>query len=158
VLTDQGEVDIDKINKKIHTIRGKEIVAITESIPLDSYLICIERNSLGNKLPNRRTLISKDHKVLCDKKMVRAEYLAEYVPGVYKVDYDKKPLYNIVLREHSTMIVNNMVVETLHPDNILARIHCGKYTPQEKNKYILFINNTYLKNHRKTTMKSIHRR
>ena len=158
VLTDQGEVAIDKINQKIHTIRGKEIMAVTKSIPLDSYLICIERNSIGKNVPNKRTLISKDHKVLCDKKMMRAEYLAEYVPGVYKIDYDKKPLYNIVLREHSTMIVNNMVVETLHPDNILARIQCGKYTPQEKNKYILFINNTYLKNHRKTTMKSIHRR
>ena len=153
VLTDQGEVAIEKINKKIHTIRGKEITAVTKSIPLDSFIICIERNSLGNQLPSRRTLISKDHKVLCDNKMVRAEYLAEYVPGVRRVPYNKTPLYNVVLREHSTMVVNNMVVETLHPENILAKIHTGNYTPQEKNNYIRILNNSYFKQKRKSYMK-----
>jgi hypothetical protein len=97
VLTDQGEIPINQIDKKKHTIRGKEIVAITESIPLDSYLICIERNSLGSNIPSRKTIITKDHKIMCDKKMVRAEYLIQYIPSVYKIIYNKEKLYNVLL-------------------------------------------------------------
>ena len=153
VLTDQGEIPIDKINKKIHTIDGKEIITITESIPLDSYLICIERNSLGNNIPNRRTIISKDHKVLCDKKMVRAEYLIQYIPTIYRVIYNKERLYNIVLKEHSTMSVNNLIVETMNPNHILAKIYSGNYTPQEKNKLILMLNNYHVKQRSKLFIK-----
>jgi len=154
VLTDQGEVPIDKINKKIHTICGKEIVTITETISSDSYLICIERNSLGNNVPNRKTFISKDHKVLCDKKMVRAEYLIQYIPTIYKVQYNKERLYNVVLREHSTMAVNNLIVETMNPQHILSKIYSGNYTPQEKNKLIFMVNNYHLKQRGKSFIKN----
>ena len=34
VTTDQGNIDIEKLNLKIHTIRGKKIVSITKSTPL----------------------------------------------------------------------------------------------------------------------------
>ena len=34
VTTDQGNIDIEKLNPKIHTIRGKKIVSITKSTPL----------------------------------------------------------------------------------------------------------------------------
>jgi hypothetical protein len=154
VLTDQGEIPIDKINKKIHTICGKEIVTITETISTDSYLICIERNSLGNNVPNRKTFISKDHKVLCDKKMVRSEYLIQYIPTIYKVQYNKERLYNVVLREHSIMSVNNLIVETMNPDHILAKIYSGNYTPQEKNRLILMVNNYHQKQKRKSFIKN----
>ena len=141
VLTDQGEIPINMINTKKHTIRGKEIVAITESIPLDSYLICIERNSLGPNIPSRRTIITKDHKVMCDKKMVRAEYLVQYIPSVYKVIYNKYKLYNVLLRDHSTMTINNMVTETMNPNHILAKIYSGNYTFEQRNKLINKLNN-----------------
>jgi len=141
VLTDQGEIPINKIDKKKHTIRGKEIVAITEAIPLDSYLICIERNSLGPNIPSRRTIITKDHKVMCDKKMVRAEYLVQYIPSVYKVIYNKYKLYNVLLRDHSTMTINNMVTETMNPNHILAKIYSGNYTFEQRNKLINKLNN-----------------
>lgn len=141
VLTDQGEIPINQIDKKKHTIRGKEIVAITESIPLDSYLICIERNSLGSNIPSRKTIITKDHKVMCDKKMVRAEYLIQYIPSVYKIIYNKEKLYNVLLKEQSTMIINNMVTETMNPNHILAKIYSGNYTSEQKNKLINMLNN-----------------
>jgi hypothetical protein len=34
VTTDQGDIAIEKLNPKIHTIRGKKIVSITKSAPL----------------------------------------------------------------------------------------------------------------------------
>ena len=145
VLTDQGEIPIDKIDTKKHTIRGNKIVSITESIPLDSYLICIERNSFGNNNPNRRTFISKDHKIMYRNKMVRSEYLIEYIPGVYKVQYNKERLYNVLLKEHSTMTVNNLIVETMNPNHMLAKIYSGNYTPEQRNLMIKMLNHHNIK-------------
>ena len=34
VTTDQGDIDIEKLNPKVHTIRGKKIVSISKSNPL----------------------------------------------------------------------------------------------------------------------------
>lgn len=151
VLTDQGEIAINKIDTKIHTIRGQQIVAITESIPLDTYLICIERNSLGNNVPNRKTIISKDHKLMCDNKLVRAEYLIRYnIPGIYKIQYKKEILYNVLLKEHSLMSVNNLIVETLNPENILAKIYSGNYTPEQKNMLINKLNKYNIKQRSKS--------
>jgi hypothetical protein len=140
VLTDQGEIPIDKINTSLHTINKNKIVAITSSIPLDNYLICIERNSLGYNVPNKKTIISKDHKIMCDNKMLRAEYLIQYIPGIYKISYNKHPLYNVLLKDHSTMIVNNLTVETMDPKNILAKLYTENYTPEQKNNMIKHIN------------------
>jgi hypothetical protein len=140
VLTDQGEISIDKIDIKVNTIGGKEIVAITESIPLDSYLICIERNSLGPNIPNRRIITTKDHKVMCDNKLVRAEYLVQYIPSIYKVRYNRDKLYNVLLKEHSIMSINNLIAETLSPNHLLAKIYSGNYTSEQRNKLIKMLN------------------
>lgn len=140
VLTDQDEIAIEKIDITKHTIRGQKIVAITESIPDDSYLICIEKNSLAYNVPNRRTIISKDHKIMCDKKLVRAEYLIQYIPTIYKIGYNKQKLYNVLLNDHSTMSVNNLIVETMNPNNALAKIYSGIYTTKEKNEIIKLLN------------------
>lgn len=151
VLTDQGEVAIQNINKKVHTINGQEIVAVTETISPDPYLICIEKHSLGPQVPNRRTLISKEHKVMCDHKMVSAEYLAEYIPTIHKVCYGREKLYNVLLREHSTMHVHNLKVETLHPENVLAKLYMGHYSPQQRRHYVHQIHSYYFRQERKKT-------
>jgi hypothetical protein len=152
VLTDQGEVAIDKIDIKKNTIGGKEIIAITESIPLDNYLICIEKGSLSYNVPNRRTIISKDHKIMCNKNLIRAECLIEYTPSAYKVNYDKKKLYNVLLREHSTMSVNNLTVETLNPKSSVAKIYTGNYTPKQRNGLIKAFNKYNQETRKKTVL------
>jgi len=152
VLTDQGEVAIDKIDIKKNTIGGKEIIAITESIPLDNYLICIEKGSLSYNVPNRRTIISKDHKIMCNKNLIRAECLIEYTPSAYKVNYDKKKLYNVLLREHSTMSVNNLTVETLNPKSSVAKIYTGNYTPKQRNGLIKAFNKYNQEMRKKTVL------
>jgi len=150
VLTDQGEIAIEKIDTKTHTIRGQKIVAITESIPDDSYLVCIEKSSLSYNVPNRRTIISKDHKIMCDKKLVRAEYLIQYIPTIYRIPYNKEKLYNVLLKDYSTMSVNNLVVETMNPKNILAKIYAGNYTTIEKNKMIKILNKLTIQERKKS--------
>ena len=152
VLTDQGEVAIDKIDIKKNTIGGKEIIAITESIPLDNYLICIEKCTLSYNVPNRRTIISKDHKIMCNKNLIRAECLIEYIPTSYKVNYDKKKLYNVLLKEHSTMSVNNLIVETLNPKSAVAKIYAGNYTPKQRNDIIKAFNKYNQETRKKTVL------
>ena len=154
VLTDQGEVEIEKLNVKKHTISGKKIVAVTQTIPLDKYLICIEKNSLGYNVPNKKTLISKTHKIMVDKKLMESEKLVQYVPTIYKVPYDKKVLYNVLLENYSVMTVNNLIVETLHPSNIIAKIYNGDYTPEQKNKLIQLVN-TYTRRSTENSKKKL---
>lgn len=154
VLTDQGEIAIEKIDTKVNTIGGKEIVAITESIPLDSYLICIERNSLGPNVPNRRVIITKDHKVMCDNKLVRAEFLIRYIPSIYKVQYNKEKLYNVLLKEHSTMSINNLIVETMNPNHILAKIYLQNLRPEQKNILIQMLNKYHIQQRKKVVVRN----
>lgn len=149
VLTDQGEVSIEKIRKEVHTILGKEIVAVTESIPLDSYLICIEKDSFAPNVPNRKTLISKDHKIkYCGSgsgsgsgvAMVPAELLTFSHSTIYKIPYHKQTLYNVLLNEHSIMSVHNLTVETLHPNNYLAKIYAGQFSANQRNELVKRLN------------------
>ena len=38
------------------------------------------------------------------------------------------------MEKHDNMMINNLICETLHPDNIMAKICGGKYTSEEKKK------------------------
>ena len=42
---------------------------------------------------------------------------------MYNVNYNDEFLYNVLLEEPSKMIVNNLICETLHPDNLIAQIY-----------------------------------
>jgi hypothetical protein len=150
VITDQGEISIEKIDPKKHTIRSNPIVAITQTVPLYEYIVCIEKDSLGKNLPSRRTFISKDHKVLYQGKMTEAEYL----PKIIKVKYNKKPLYNVLLKDYAIMEVNHLIVETLHPENPLAKIYTGKYTPQQKRHLVSVMNKKNIEQRKSQIIKS----
>lgn len=136
ILTDQGEIEINKIDIKKHTINKTPIVAITRTISLHPYIICIEKDSLGHNYPSKKTFISKDHKVLYENKLIPAENL----PGAIKIKYTNQPLYNVLLKDYSTMKVNQLIVETLHPSNILAKLHNSKYTQEQKLNIISYMN------------------
>ena len=66
--------------------------------------------------------------------MTRAESLIDLVDEVTPIQY-KKFLYNILLETHETMIVNNLTVETLHPENMYAKLVSKKSSPEEKSFY-----------------------
>ena len=134
VMTNKGEVAIEKLNPDIHNIRGKRIVAITETRPAFKYIIRIEKDALGKNIPSRRTEISRDHEVFYKGKNVRSEELVGKSSGVYRIHYHGASLYNVLMEKHDRMLVNNLICETLHPENIMAKICCGKYTSEEKKK------------------------
>lgn len=144
IVTDQEMVSIENIKPDFHTILNKKILFVTMTKILDDYLICFDKNALGINYPSCKTLMSKDHNVLYNGKMVKAKYFVGYFDGVKKIKHDGEPLYNVLLKTHETMIVNNLIVETLHPKNIIARLYLGNFTTEYKNKLIGIANNAII--------------
>jgi len=136
VTTDQGDIAIEKLNVDKHTIRGKEIVAITQSRPLHEYIVSIEKDALGKNVPSQTTEISKEHKVFYKGEMIKAKDLVDMCEGAIKIPYNGATLYNVLLKKHDKMMVNNLICETLHPNNIMAKICGGKFGTSEKNRLI----------------------
>ena len=124
ILTDQGEIPIDEINPDIHTISNMRIVYITKTKNLDDYLICFEKNSLGKNYPSEKTIMSRYHQVYHNRKMISAEDFINQSPkNIYKVKKnDEEILYNVLMENHNFINVNNMICETLHPENEIAKL------------------------------------
>ena len=126
ILTDQGIVDIETINPDIHTINNKPIVDITKTVSLDKYLVEFEKNALGLNCPTENTRISQKHKIYYNGEMWEAKTFLGKFDKVVKVTYNGEILYNVLMEDHSLMLVNNLVCETLHPDNIIAKLFTKK--------------------------------
>jgi len=131
VQTDQGVTAIDKLVPGEHTFRGKSIVAITQTHLLQNHIICFEKDSIGKNVPSQQTLCSKEHKVLYQGEMIKARDLADMCKNVKKVAYNGETLYNVLLEKHGKMLVNNMICETLHPENISAKFAKSKNTTKK---------------------------
>lgn len=81
----------------MNTIRNKKIVGITKTVSTNNYLVCFEKHALGNNIPCQRTVITKDHEILHNGKMMRAIELMDKYENVHKVKYCGEPLYNVLL-------------------------------------------------------------
>ena len=132
VTTNQGEIPIEDIIPGVHTIRGKKITAITCTQPNTEHIVLIKKHALGKNVPCASTHISNHHRVFYKGKMVKAIDLVNMCEGVMKTPYNGETLYNVVMRKHDKMMINNLICETLHPDNVMARICAGDYTHREK--------------------------
>jgi len=142
IVTNQGIIHIDKINPNIHTIRNKKIVAITKTITLDKYLICFEKDALGQNIPSERTIISKNHNIFYKGKMIKARDFVGRIENVTKIKYTGEVLYNVLMEEYEKMVVNNLTVETLHPNNIIAKLYNAFPTLdlEEKTDLVKYVN------------------
>ena len=142
ILTNCGYVNIDEIDPKIHTIRDKKIVAITQTITHDKYLVCIEKDALGKHYPTKTTYISQNHEIFYKGKMVRAKELLKELTKVHAIPYNKEILYNVLLEQHDKMLVNNLICETLHPENYIAKLYhiLPNLTEKQSEKLIKDIN------------------
>ena len=126
IQTDQGVTAIEQLVPGEHTLRGKSIIAITQTRPLQKHIVCFEKDSIGKNVPSQQTLCSKEHKVLYQGEMIKARDLADMCKNVKKVSYNGETLYNVLLEKHGKMLVNNMICETLHPENIAAKFAKSK--------------------------------
>ena len=140
VLTDQGYIPIEQIDPEVNTIRNRTIVAITKTITNHNNIVCFEKHSLGYNVPNQRTLVSLNHGIIYNKKLIPAKKIVGWKKGVYLKKYNGEYLYNVLMEKHMGMLVNGMKVETLDPRNMIAKLYTNNYSPEQKIKIILKIN------------------
>jgi hypothetical protein len=139
IETDQGAIPIEKINPDIHTIRNKKIVAITKTMSNEKYLVCFEKDSIYKNVPSEKTFISQKHNIFYQGKMIPASHFVSDFKNVTRVKYNDDILYNVLLDTHEKMIINNMIVETLHPENKVAKLFRGEF-PEHNERLKLFLN------------------
>jgi hypothetical protein len=142
IETDQGIIYISKINPKIHTIRGKKIEAITQTISMDKYLVCFEKDSLFKNVPNKKTIMTKTHSILYKGSLVCSNEFIKKFDGIHKVRYSGEILYNVLFAEHDKIVVNNMICESLRPDNFVAQFYnkTRHFSPELLQQAIIKVN------------------
>ena len=153
VNTDQGIIDIDKIKPGFNTINNKKILYITKTLLDTNYLIYFGKNSIELNYPSKGTFVSPEHKILFYGKMKTAKYIYEYFKlnnllnnfnKIKKINYNGEILYNLLMENYETMTVNNLIVETLDPNNIIAQIYKSNLSKNDKNKIIVKMNNNII--------------
>ena len=130
VYTDQGEIAIEKINTSINTINNMSIDKITKTFSSDSKLVLIKKDAFGLNKPIRDTLTSCLHKFRHNGVITEAYKLING-KTIQFADYKGQALYNVLLKTWEFIKVNNIEAETLHPDNIIAKLHKSKL-PEDK--------------------------
>jgi len=76
---------------------------------------------------------------------------------VQKVDYNQEILYNVLMEKYEKINVNNIMCETLHPNNIIAKLYNSNYEEKYKNKIIYIMNESINKNDKNSYIKMINR-
>jgi len=117
VNTDDGPVAIENLGS--HTIRGKKSVGITRTLYSGTHLIRLDRHSIERNVPSQTTIVTPLHKIRYKHRMT----CAGDIPTGVSIPYEGQLLYNVLLDHYGTMSVNGMLAETLHPNNIVARLH-----------------------------------
>lgn len=125
ILTDQGNIPIEQIKAGYHTMRNKPILAVTQSVyATDKYLVSLEKNCLGYMIPSSKTIVSMNHRILYQGKMIKAiEFTKLKINGVSLIEYKGEVLYNILLATHDIIMVNNMICESLDPNHDIAKLY-----------------------------------
>jgi hypothetical protein len=123
IKCDQGEIAIELLNYKKHTIRGLKILCITKTRSDTDYLVCFGKDSLYKSVPSFQTIMSPKHMVLYSGELHQArDFLANF-PNVTRLEYQNQILYNVVLEKHVHLVANNMICESLNPKNKMAQIY-----------------------------------
>lgn len=138
ISTNQGDIPIEEINPKIHTIRNKKIVRITKTVTLDKTVVCFEKNALGNNIPSQKTIVSNNHGIFYKGDMIQAHNFAGKTAKITKIKYSGEILYNVLMEEPNKMMVNNLICETLHPNHPLVKLYNSVETmnAEERNNCI----------------------
>ena len=74
--------------------------------------------------------------------MKAKEFLKTHNESVSKVPYKGTVLYNVLMEEHDKMVVNNLICETLHPENYVAQMYRAfrSLTPKQRVEAIKQVN------------------
>ena len=129
------------MNRK-HTLRGQPI-QLTKTMHYDPYLVKIQAYAFSDA-PAKDTYMSMKHRIYFNRVRVKASDLVNGTT-VSLVPYNGQPLYNVLVKSHTSMEVHGMTVETLDPSSLIALLYTAKLSPNQKKQIIQKIN-TQLEN------------
>jgi len=119
VKTDQGLIRFDTLTLD-NTINNYKIKRITKVKNADDHMIFIEKDALGENIPNKDTYISRNHGIIVGNHLVRAKTLVN--GNTIKKAYRKRDIiYNVLTEVYSIIYVNNMPCETLNPNDPIVQ-------------------------------------
>ena len=125
INTDQGNIEIENIIPGKYTICKKPILHITKTISNDTYLVKFMKNSLGKNIPNKDLVMTKNHMINIGTLNLPAKFFINN-KNIIKVKNTYEPLYNILMENYEYVNADNVSVETLHPENIMAKLVSSK--------------------------------
>ena len=111
-------------------------------------MVNVTKNALGSNIPSQDTLITPTHGIYIDNTTKLVEQYGHLVQAKYlinddtilKIDTGKILVYNVLLKKHAPMVVNNMIVETLHPSHRLAvKFRASNHVRNTHNKRTIYI-------------------
>jgi hypothetical protein len=151
--TDQGLIQIKDVSIK-NTIDNKKIKGISKTIwPMDK-IVVIEKHALGHNYPSTKTKVAPTHRFLINETL---QPIMNFVnnENIYLTKYKNETLYNVIIGENETMKVNNMVVESLDPNTLIAKVFNGSLDASQKNRLIKSLNKYHnkLKNKQNKTIR-----
>lgn len=130
-------MEIQNIKPNYHTINDKEIKCVTSVYNSDGMVVKIEKDCLGENKPSNTMYMQKDHKLMISP----FEFSALLTSG--KIQFESSSsdelLYNVLLENHETMMVENIQVETLNPELEISKYFMGDRSKEHK---ALIENNT----------------
>lgn len=133
ILTDQGYVEIQKLEPGIHTVDDYKLECITITKSLEPFLIKLSANCFGKNVPSRDLITTFHHKICINDIYVEAGYCLNY-PGVEAIEYEGQLLYNIVLEDYHHVNVYNLMCETLHPNCAVAKYFMHENNTKRRSK------------------------
>jgi hypothetical protein len=138
INTDQGIIELKNLNKNF-TINNKEIKGISKTTWPMTKIVVVEKGSLGSDLPNERTMVAPTHRYMFNGKL---QPIMNFVnnENIYLTKYKNEPLYNVILGENETMIVNGAEVESLDPNSLVAKLFDNSMDDVQKKKLIKSLN------------------
>ena len=150
VECDQGPVEIQDIDRTYHTIQNRPIVSVTRSRNLEGKILYIPKDTFKKNYPNRDTYVSYLHKIKHGGVYTRAIDLYSLYPDQIEIMNYQGDLYNILLGGHHSVCINGLTVETLYPNDDVAKLYRNiianrKYSAMNKRDMIQLYN----KKHRK---------
>ena len=120
IQCDQGIIKIENIIPNKHTINGKSINFVTKTIHTGETLIKFKKDCFAPNRPSEDLICSPEHKIYFKNKLIEAKDFVDSFVYVTRIKNKKEVLYNILMDKHEIIIANNIPVESLHPNNLIA--------------------------------------
>lgn len=123
--TDQGLIELYKVDSKVHTVNNKRIKGVSKCIFSMDKIVVIEKDAFEKDKPSKKTIVSPFHvfiinneeNVICDCIDKKKIYLERYNTDDI--------LYNPILENEEDIKINNMLVKSLTHNCLLARMYDG---------------------------------